>query len=432
MITLSVLVPSVHSRWDTFGISIQKQLWAQLDALPAKDRQRVEIIVLTDNKTRMLGDKRNIMIDMAQGEYVAHVDDDDRLEPDYLSSLLDATATSPDVVTFNVSVTINGSTPKICRYSSKFKADKNLPNSYERLPNHIMCVRKDLACRVAFPSILKGEDSAYSKELIRFLKTEVAIDRVLYHYDYSDATTVTQQYVQSQPKKVPPPTADIVFLSKATTPALRFMTQRAIDTAVNGAKPLSVNCVVIEQAPGVLYQRATTIYHDAPFQFNGFLNKGARLCQADWIVFSNNDVVYKPGWLHALLEASHPVVSPKEPRDARMVGLTHNEIGIKIGRHLAGWCFMMRRDIYDTIGGLDEDFDGWCSDDAVIEQLKPLDIQPMVVAKAVVAHIGSKTLNDSDDYDELTWGGIEKFEKKYGKHKLSSHPDYKKWLRNRA
>ena len=79
MIDLSVLICSTHTRSTTFGPAIQKQVFDQLAGLPAEYQERIEILMLTDNKKQMLGHKRNTMVDMAQGAYVQFVDDDDRI-----------------------------------------------------------------------------------------------------------------------------------------------------------------------------------------------------------------------------------------------------------------------------------------------------------------------------------------------------------------
>ena len=194
MIDLSVLICSTHTRYKTFGPRIQDQVWGQFEALPEKYQKRIEILMLTDNKRMMLGRKRNLMVDIAQGRYVLFLDDDDRIEPDMFRTVLDSTDSDADVITFLVSVSLNGEPPMICRYSKDFPCDRNTDDGYERLPNHICCVKRDLAAQVDFPSIAYGEDSGYSKLLQPLLRTEHAIDRVLYHYDYSTQTTEAQEH----------------------------------------------------------------------------------------------------------------------------------------------------------------------------------------------------------------------------------------------
>lgn len=194
MIDLSILICSTHTRYKTFGPRIQQQVFEQEATLPTGYQQRLEILMLTDNKRMMLGRKRNIMVDAAQGRYVLFIDDDDRIEPDMFRTLLDAIDSDADVITFLVSVSLNGESPKICRYSKDFPCDQNTDDGYERLPNHICCVKRELAAQVDYPSIRYGEDSGYSKLLQPLLRTEHAIDRVLYYYDYDVRTTEAQEH----------------------------------------------------------------------------------------------------------------------------------------------------------------------------------------------------------------------------------------------
>ena len=426
-IALSVLVCSTHTRHRTFGREIQEQLWPQYLALPLESQDRVEVLMLTDNKKMMLGAKRNIMVDMAQGRYVVFVDDDDRIEPDYLSSLLEATDSGADVITFLVSVRLNGGPAKICRYSKQFQRDRNTADGYERLPNHICCVRRDLAQLVSFPNVVKGEDSAYSKLLRPNLQTEHAIPRVLYHYDYDDETTEAQPPLRAALRtRHQPPIVDVVILSKAAVPELGRMTQTAIDTCLAGANSLPVNIIVVEQGQWT-YRHAAVIRPDGDFNYNAFANLGAGRGTAEWIMVANNDLIFRDGWLHALLAANHPVVSPKCPRDPRQAGFVENTTGFFTARHFSGWCYMMRRELWRRIGGLDDCVDFWCSDDVVIEQVRAAGVAPMLVPASLVEHLQSVTLRTRPNHDELTWRNIAIFNRKYGRHRLADDPRFREW-----
>lgn len=431
-IALSILVPSVHTRRGTFGPKIQEQLFGQWEALPEQDRDRVEILMLTDTKSMMLGHKRNVMVDLAQGRYVQFVDDDDRLEPDMIKSVLAAIDESgADVITFLVSVSMDGHAPKICRYSIKYDADYNTRTEYHRLPNHICVVRRAIAERCSFPNLLYKEDEGYSKLLKPLLKTEHQIDRVLYHYDYSTTTTETQLNVRYQhqiARRTQPPVVDVVILSKATTAEFRKMTQKTVDTCVAGANGLPVNVVVLEQAEGVTYRGAITVPAPGEFHYNRFANRGASSGSAPWIMIANNDLTFENGWLHHLLAAKHPLVSPHNPGDRRQAGIVRNETGVINGRHLSGWCYMIDRTLWERIGGFDEDVSFWCSDDAVIEQVIAVGVRPMLVPKARVRHLMSKTLKTEADVDEsMTWGQVAIFNAKYGRDKFTDDARFIAW-----
>lgn len=432
-IDLSILICSTHTRWEGFGQAIQRQIWDQYNALPADRQKRVEIIMLTDNKQMMLGQKRNVMVDMAQGKYVAFVDDDDRLDPDYLSSLLIAAGADADVITFLVSVSMNGETPKICRYSAKFEADASHDTHYERLPNHICAVRREIARQVSFPNIAYGEDSSYSKLLRPLIKTEAPINKVLYHYDYQSDSTETQQHLNASVRvRNAHPIADVVMMSNATNTNLRAMTQIAIRTCIAGANSLPVNVIVLEQQPDIRYQYATTVHAPDTFHYNRFANRGAALGHAQWIVVANNDLIFRDGWLHHLLAADHPVVSPKNPGDARQPDL-FNARGYVNGRHFSGWCFMIRRDVWQQINGFDRDFAFWCADDATIEQLRAIDIAPMIVPAAQVQHLGSATLKkDRPPHIDALWAAVELFNVKYQREQFIDDARYIRWRQDQV
>ena len=429
-VALSVLVCSVYTRRHTFAPKIQDQLFGQWEALPEADRERVEIMILTDNKSMMLGEKRNVMVDAARGEYVQFVDDDDRVADDMISSVLAATVERPDVITFLASVSINGAEPKPCSYRLQWRRDVNTDTEYRRLPNHICAVRRELALKAPFPALPYREDSGYSKLLRPLLKTEHHIPRVLYHYDYSTETTEAQasRVVAARPRRQPP-IADVIMLSKAPDPRTRRMTQQAIDTCRSGAGSLPVNVIVIEQASRVTYRNAVTLHRPNTFNYNAFANFGASRGTAPWIMIANNDLIFEPGWLHPLLTAGHELVSPHNPGDARQANLGEAETGRVNGRHLSGWCFMISRELWQRIGGFDERVSFWASDDIVIEQVVAQGVEPMIILESRVRHLGSATLRTRAD-DSMTWGQIKIFNELFpDRAKFLNHPKYQAYLR---
>lgn len=433
MIDLSILVCSVHTRYDTFLPKIEKQLFEQYAALSEADQERVEIIVLTDNKKMMLGHKRNVMVEMAQGEYIVFVDDDDRIADDYIYSILEGTKSGADCIVFQAEVTLNGEAPKLCYYSKDVRQDFNTPSAYHRIPNHITCVKRSVSLKSSFPNVLYGEDAGYGKVLLPYLETEYKIDKVLYYYDYNSETTETQnwRYNKATERKTNP-VVDVIMLSKAENIRDRRMTQQAIDTCFNASNGLAVNIIVMENgSQSGPYNRATTIPKPGKFNYNEFANIGASLGTAEWIMVANNDLVFNDGWLHHLIAAGHDVVSPHEPTDMRQKGIIKNETGDQCGRHFSGWCFMIKRKLWEDIGKFDTDVSFWCSDDVVIEQVIAKGVHPMLVKDSIVEHRPSTTVSamPSADQQNLKWGNVYIYNKKYNKAKFADHPDYQRWLR---
>lgn len=433
---LSILIPSVAERRNTFLPKSMNMLYGQLESLPIEDQKDVEIIYLIDNKTMMLGDKRNLMVDMAKGEYIAFVDCDDRISADYISSLLEGIKSGADSIVFLASVSLNGNPPRICRYSKDYPNDYNTANEYHRLPNHIPCIKREVSKKVSFPSLKRAEDAGYAKLLKPYLKTEHKIEKVLYYYDYNDMTTVAQEdIVEIRHKKASMGEAvvDVVFISNAKKVG-KGMTQEAIDTAIKGANGLNINCIVIESMPGVMYKNAMTYNPDKDFNYNYYLNFGARRGKAPWIMFCNNDLNFRNGWLHALIAADYPIVSPISVADFRQKGISENEKGWECGRNLSGWAFMMKRDLWNEIDGLDEDFDFWFADNSLIEQLKRLDLPPMLVPSSKVDHLGSQTFRTKsiDERNSLMWSKLDLFNKKYNQNLFNDHPKFIEWKKSQS
>lgn len=423
MIKLSILVPSTHQRYDNFNISIQDQLFGQYNKLSHEQQKEVEILMLVDTKSQMLGEKRNNLTALSKGKYIVFVDSDDRLDPDYIATLLDATQHDTDVITFNASVSLNGETPKICRYSSRYKSDYNTSTEYHRLPNHICAFKRQLAIQFPFPNTLYGEDSGFSKSIKNAIKSEHYIDRVLYHYDYNQETTETQYHLGSNSNSK----IDIVILSNAINTRYKLMTQQAIDTAFATCGNNPINVIVVEQQPGVVYGKVKTIHLDCEFNYNKFANIGASHGNSKYIMISNNDVIFKQGWLDALLTNGGELMGTRCPNDIRQRDLRSDEIGDKIGRNISGWCFVISRELWLKIGGLDEDFGFYCADNATVEQCREYGVLPIVVYNSIVQHLGSQTLKTVRNQDDLTWKYVDLFNKKYGKNLFEDNKQFQLW-----
>lgn len=422
---LSILIPTVGSRRNTFLPRILEQIYSQYDNMSEDFKKQVEILVLMDNKTIMLGDKRNIMVEQAQGEYVVFVDDDDRISEDYIETLLNATQENKDAITFKAEVTLNNGLPKVCKYSKNFEKDYNDNDFYYRIPNHICCVKKEIAQTVEFPSILYGEDSGYSKKLKPLLKSETFIDKILYYYDFNSETTETQMYLKNnrnykKPKKHIPSILDLVILSNAKDNKFKEMTENAIKTALENSKGYNVKVYVLEQQENINYKGATTIHYEGDFNYNAVANIGISEGNSPYVMVSNNDVIFKEEWLFNLLKPNHPVVSPKCPKDQRQKEIKENTLGFEVGKHFSGWCFMMKRNVWEEIEGLDEDFGFWFADNATVKQLESKGYTPMIVANSIVEHLGSKTLKTLSDKEkeEKTHKQISKYNEKYNDNKF--------------
>lgn len=177
---LSILICSLHSRKDKFK-RLQDIIQPQLDRFV----NQVEGVVITDNGEMPIGKKRNYLIENSTGEYITFIDDDDTVSDNYVELLLEAMQADTDVIVFDAMRYVDGIRDRQVIYGIEFKQDSTTAQTYLRIPNHLMCVKKELALQVPFKEINFGEDSDYAKRLLPLLKTQARIDRILYSYLYN-------------------------------------------------------------------------------------------------------------------------------------------------------------------------------------------------------------------------------------------------------
>lgn len=183
---LSILVPTLYSR-QHFLERLRANISAQVE-----DPSKVELTFLIDNGEKTTGEKRNILLDNAKGDYICYIDDDDLYAPNAIPLFLDAIEKhKPDVIGFPLMMTTDGANGEISTHSLRYnhwwqEQDPLQPhkNRYYRNPNHLNPVKRELALQTRFPNMVVGEDRDYSMRLLPLLKTEAFIDQVCYFYLY--------------------------------------------------------------------------------------------------------------------------------------------------------------------------------------------------------------------------------------------------------
>ena len=188
MIKLSILIPSIFERSESFN-SLVSNLKAQINSCGFDNS--VSIISLIDNRGDMsVGNKRNLLIEMAKSEYIVFVDDDDVPANDYVLELMTAIQSNADVIPINGFMTTNGA------HRAYWEMGINLPYdtiklngkvSYRRFPNHIACMKRELILPYKFKDISFGEDYEWAKRLNdnKVFKTEHRITKPIYHYVFT-------------------------------------------------------------------------------------------------------------------------------------------------------------------------------------------------------------------------------------------------------
>ncbi len=197
-ILLSILIPSIPSRAAKLQ-ELLAQVGYQVGFMP------IEIIALTDNKKRSIGMKREALIQLAQGLFLAFLDDDDEASTNYCRSLATAIRDNPDadVISFVQHVDLDG---------QHFHVDFNMEHPVEqaqlqgcgwyknikRKPWTCCAWRTELAKTAHFPDNGLEEDFAWLQQLWPLVQKEVHLSEVLHTYRYRSALSEGDQTIQAR------------------------------------------------------------------------------------------------------------------------------------------------------------------------------------------------------------------------------------------
>ena len=161
----------------------------------------IEFVVAKDNKQKTVGEKRNEVLDKANGKYVCFIDDDDLVDQNYFNWIMQVLLEHPDAdaIGFNGLYYVSGNPVLRFSHSSSHNGHRRAENEKGetiqlRPINHLNPVRTEIAREIRFPEKSFGEDSDYCDRLFASnkLKKEVFVDQTLYHYLYDPTSSATQ------------------------------------------------------------------------------------------------------------------------------------------------------------------------------------------------------------------------------------------------
>lgn len=180
---LSILICTLPKRKVMFD-ALVSDLFNQMFKLDDYKNQ-VEICSAS-NATMTTGALRNDLLQMAKGEFVVFIDDDDEVDACYIKEILSVINKHPDIdcIGINGWISSDGSNIKTWSISIRHGHWHETSQMYFRTPNHISPVRKSIALQAKFPDISYGEDMEYSKRIFPYCIKEVCIEKPLYHYKW--------------------------------------------------------------------------------------------------------------------------------------------------------------------------------------------------------------------------------------------------------
>ena len=189
---LSVLICSILDRVDMASALLHK-LNTQAAGQP------VEILCYADNRAKLLPVKRNMLLAQASGRFVAHLDDDDDIAPDYVSAIVSAALTRPDadVISFDQISKLEGQQS----YETPFRVRTGLHHQNQdayvannrradimRKPWH-WCAWSARLAKAAVFEVAVDEDWRWIQQMLPEARVEQHIDKVLHYYRWSPSIT---------------------------------------------------------------------------------------------------------------------------------------------------------------------------------------------------------------------------------------------------
>lgn len=187
---LSILIATIESRRQQFR-TLADEIEKQCAAFPP---EYVELLSICDDKTMILGVKRNKLLEMSKGRYVVFIDDDDWISPDYVKNILNAIMLDePDCIGWLIDCefrNMNGGVKRTAKaiVSNKYNGWSENKDGYDyaQFIYHKNPIRREIALAAKFPSLRYAEDFEYGNRIKPYLKTESFIDQVMYYYIYQD------------------------------------------------------------------------------------------------------------------------------------------------------------------------------------------------------------------------------------------------------
>ena len=218
---------------------------------------------------------------------------------------------------------------------------------------------------------------------------------------------------------------DVVILSWAKNDELKTVTEDGIRTCIISESNIKFNFYIVETNSEVAYDfpNTQTIYPSSDFSYHKFMNIGIREGNAKYVCICNNDLTYEKGWASNIIQLmeANPQVKSASPWCPQTQGDNKGHIGKiyqghRVRGELAGWCIFQQRDIYETIGQLNEGVDFWFSDNIYADQLQINNIPHILVPSSVVNHheemIGKtgSTAIDEETKQKYMMGQQQKYE----------------------
>lgn len=183
---LCICFPTIVGREKQFEYIFNK-IGNQVRDLNLTDE--IDAVVSMDNKEKSIGAKRDQMYKISKALFTVQIDDDDDVPDDYVKTLYDTIVASPDVDCIGyVERCIMDGVTKYSKISNQFTEWATRSDGYERTPFFKIPIKTTLCQQVGVADMRFGEDHDFAIRIKPLIKSEVYLDKVMYHYTGNSLT----------------------------------------------------------------------------------------------------------------------------------------------------------------------------------------------------------------------------------------------------
>jgi len=148
-------------------------------------KKMIAEVIIDDTDAITIGEKRNLLLQKAKGEYVAFIDDDDLISLDYFKLVSEGIVKDVDCCSLIGKYYLNGKFMNQFVHSIKYNNYIEEKGILFRPPNHLNVLKTSLVQKFRFKNKNDGEDTEWAMDISqsKILKTEHEISEPLYIYE---------------------------------------------------------------------------------------------------------------------------------------------------------------------------------------------------------------------------------------------------------
>jgi len=223
---------------------------------------------------------------------------------------------------------------------------------------------------------------------------------------------------------------DVICLTDTYDNSMYEVTNRVIKSVRISEKNVKFNIILLEsnKETNFTYENVDVyIRPEEEFNYNKYLNIANEYLTSDWVLITNNDVIYQREWFSKILEIynKRPDIESFSPKEVLFYSTIYGDHfdseddyfeSYRVTESVMGWSLVMRKRVWDEIYPWDENFDFYYQDNDYAKTIESKGIKHAVVRDSLTLHIGNINFfksNVDEDRDKKMEEDYYKFIKKW-------------------